>query len=106
MGTVIQVVTAQGKRLVAILTIMFVNCTNRIVPLLVNRYLAQNIFLLIIGIFNPKVQVEQVNGTQANKGEFIFLVKAGFNFKLDVVKCRQKRKFQRTKQQFEIRPSG
>ena len=41
---------------------MFVNCPERIIPLLVNRNPAQYKLLLFVRVFNSRVKVENIDG--------------------------------------------
>lgn len=64
--------------MVTVLSIMLVNRSQSIVPLCVNRQIAEYVTLILIGVFQFKVQVKLVNSTKANNGNFIFGIDSGF----------------------------
>lgn len=104
-GLVVQHIAAGHHGPVAFRSVMLVNQAVGVVPLRVHGQLVED-ELLVFGLVGVEVQLEIVNGAEADEIDFVLLVDFMLHLGLKIVVGGQKRQFQGLEQKLQIRPPG
>ena len=84
---------------------MLVHRPQGIRPLIAFGKIAEKITLKFVRVCNIGIKHIHIVGTQTDEADFVFIIDAGFHFKLHVVECRQKGQTDKFKKKLQIRPS-